>query len=175
VHTRVWMVLALASLSCGASSEGPPPAPETLLAVGADFAGFHGWQSFTPTESFLGNDHLAGPRTIYVNRLPSPSATEFPVGTIFVKESGGGDVLSRHVFAMVKRGGGFNAKGAVNWEWFELKNTADDRPILDWRGLGPQTGDAYGSDATGGCNGCHSGEKWDYVWSAQEFELLGRE
>ena len=26
---------------------------------------------------------------------------------------------------MVKRGGGFNATGAVNWEWYELNNNAD--------------------------------------------------
>ena len=72
----------------------------------------------------------------------------------------------------MKRGGHFNATGAVDWEWFELTNGPGDAPTIQWRGFGPTNGDAYGGDATGGCNTCHSDPRWDYIWTAKEFHLL---
>jgi hypothetical protein len=168
---------SLASLaSCGGASDASdsPPPLTTKIAFAADFAGYHGWTSFACGIGSLGNDHLQGPRRVYLNRLPPPGATAFPIGTIFVKESGDGPPETRHVFASVKRGGGFNATGAVNWEWFELANGPDDRPRIVWRGFGPSNGDAYGGDATGGCNGCHDAPRLDYAWSAQEFGLLAK-
>jgi hypothetical protein len=176
--------LAVASLACvaalascgGASSDASDPAPPltTKIAFADDFAGYHGWTSFACGIGSLGNDHLQGPRRVYLNRLPPAGATAFPIGTIFVKESGDGPPETRHVFASVKRGGGFNASGAVGWEWFELANGPGDRPLILWRGFGPSNGDAYGGDATGGCNGCHDAPALDYAWSAQEFGLLAK-
>jgi len=159
------------ALSAGCALEAPAQEPpETFLAFSHDFAGYRAWQSYVPPLALPGNEHVSGPRTVYLNAVPEHGASEFPVGTIFVKESGEGDAM--RVFASVKRGGNYNAKGAVGWEWFELKGEPD-APTIDWRGFGPANGDAYGGDATGGCNGCHDAEKWDYSWTAMEFHLLG--
>ena len=78
-----------------------------------------------------------------------------PVGTIIVKEATGG-TMAHELFAMVKRGGGFNS-GAPGWEWFELENLDDgkDGVKIVWRGFGPPVGEEYGGDAEGGCNKCH--------------------
>lgn len=161
-------LFALLGLAC----ESDWPRDEPFIAFGTDFAGYHSWESFVPKIALPGNDHLNGTRTVYINRLPEPGSTEFPVGTIFVKESGDGDPSQRHVFASVKRGAGFNKTGAVDWEWFELQNGAKDQPTILWRGVGPTNGDAYGGDATGGCNTCHDTKVWDYAWTAREFHLL---
>jgi hypothetical protein len=97
----------------------------------------------------------------------------FPVGTIVVKESGDGDLTTRHVFAMVKRGGDFNATGMVNWELFELQNGADGSVSMMWRGVGPTNGDAYGGDATVGCNTCHlSAAPQDFIFTTDLAPLL---
>ena len=60
-------------------------------------------------------------------------------------------------FAMVKRGGGYNAQGASGWEWFELQNLTDGSGGVQivWRGLGPPAGEVYGGDPNAGCNTCH--------------------
>ena len=137
-----------------------------FVAFGSDFDGFRTWESFEPVSAAPGNDHVSGPRRIYINKLPGAGASAFSVGTIIVKESGDGDLASRHVFAMVKRGAAFNAGGAVGWEWFELANVDEQRVAVTWRGLGPENGDVYGGDATGGCNRCHdAAHTSDYVFA----------
>jgi hypothetical protein len=93
--------------------------------------------------------------TEYLNQVPDPDATEFPLSTIIVKEALASDDSST-VFARVKRGGGYNT-GAPGWEWFELQSLDDERDgaIIVWRGVGPPAGEAYGGDPNG-CNVCHS-------------------
>jgi hypothetical protein len=164
---------ANASPSASATPPVDDAGPEAMpfVALAADFAGYRAWTAFVPEGGAPGNDHVSGPRTVYVNRLPATSAHAFPIGTIFVKESGDGDVSTHHVFASVKRGGGFNEQGAVGWELFELTATAGGSPSIVWRGVGPATGDAYGGP-TGGCNACHSLKQMDYSWTAEEFGLL---
>ena len=44
-----------------------------------------------------GSIHNAGPRMAYMNKLPPHGSTEFPVGTIIVKEPTEGDLLTRDV------------------------------------------------------------------------------
>jgi hypothetical protein len=146
-----------------------------FLAFASDFAHFRTWESFDCGEGVApGDDHLTGTRRVYFNRRPPPGSRVFPVGTIFVKESGEGALPSRHVFAMVKRGGGFNAGGAGDWEWFGLQNDPSGAVTIAWRGTGPATGDAYGSASTGGCNTCHGGA-WrdDYAFSPTLTSMLG--
>ena len=117
---RAAAIIALAFLGCAVDT-APSPAPETFIAFGDSFADYRSWPSFEiMVDAAPGNDHLVGPRRVFYNRLPAPGSTSFPVGTIFVKESGNGELYTRHVFAMVKRGGGFNPQGARDWEWFEL-------------------------------------------------------
>lgn len=147
--------------ACGSGS-GPGDASETFLAFTSTFAPFRSWPSFHsdgPVNDGTFPPDVLGPRTQYINALPPHGASEFPVGTAIVeaRESG-------KIFAGVKRGGGFNATGATNWEWFELT----DAPVaIVWRGVGPPIGDTYGGDPNGGCNACHikCGANNDFVCS----------
>lgn len=146
-----------------ASTVTASPAPfgaTTFTAFAQNFAGFRAWASMPGISSHAGGTglHGDGEMTVYINRLPPHGAGEFPVGTIIVKESNGGDVRDRQLFAMVKRGGTFNATGARGWEWFELEGQCGDEPLISWRGVGPPAGEKYGGDANGGCNACHANQ-----------------
>lgn len=93
-------------------------------------------------------------RRIYVNNnADRGSNSEFPNGTIFLKETkdAGGNVIE--FTAMAKRGGSFNSANK-DWEWFML-NPADGK-IMD-----------RGANLMGGmCGGCHSAKaSADYVFS----------
>jgi hypothetical protein len=161
---------------------GPVRAP--FVAFARDFQAFRTWERIDlPSARNQGLTHVAGKRREYVNQRPLPGATEFPVGTILVKELVGGAIQvgtlggltlppamgsdeqarppptrSGHgLFAMVKRGGDFNRAGARGWEWFELGEREGDGSVgIVWRGLNAPDGEGYGSgDPLGGCNGCH--------------------
>jgi hypothetical protein len=147
-------LLALAPFGCS-PAEPWVPKGEPYVAFAKDFDGFRHWTA-THVEPTASSDiHVSAARTVYANHLPDPGATTFDVGTMIVKEIDGGDVTARKVFAMVKRGGGYNPTGAAGWEWFELGNIDDERAGIDWRGVGPPAGGEYGGDPNGACNGCH--------------------
>jgi hypothetical protein len=136
------------------SNGGAAPTPEPFLAFASDFCGYHSWKHYDTTGgAALVGIHDGSAVTEYINRLPPSGSTTFPVGTIIVKEATGG-TQAHELFAMVKRGGGFNP-GASGWEWFDLKNQGDGAMIV-WHGFGPPAGDTYGGDATAGCNTCHT-------------------
>jgi hypothetical protein len=164
----------LAACAPAETSTTPDPIGDTFLAVGSSFTGFRTWEKFPIAAGPNGTIHTAGARTEYLNRAPPPGSTSFPVGTIIVKESDDEPLVSRQIFARVKRGGGYNAKGAVGWEWFELENVDEQRVTLIWRGVGPPVGEVYGGDPDGGCNGCHGVAKDnDFVLSeALQLEML---
>jgi hypothetical protein len=134
---------------CGSAPTDDVDAGDQFVAHSADFDGFPSWHSLSfdsPTAS--GATHIAGKRTVYINHVPAPGATQFPIGTIIVKVTADGQI-----FARAKRGGGFNAKyGVPDWEWFELYTNTT---TIHWRGYGPPKGEAYGGDANAGCNMCH--------------------
>jgi hypothetical protein len=163
--------LGLGASACGSDSSagasGAAPADGTggpFLAFGTSFQGFHDWKSTPASSTVPVGIHVAGPMTVFLNKAPPKGSTAFPLGTIIVKEVDGGDPLARTIFAMVKRGAGFNPDGAHEWEWFELQNTSSGVPLIVWRGVGPPAGEKYGGDANGGCNGCHSaGKDNDFV------------
>ena len=143
-----------AACSGGRDDDGPNASVGTFIAFERDFAGFRAWESFhidapLPT---AGDVHTSGPRTEYLNHRPPHGAAAFPVGTIIVKEIESDDL--HKIFAMTKRGGAYNAKGPLGWEWFELVGTGDAPTIL-WHGVGPADGKAYGGDPNNGCNVCH--------------------
>jgi hypothetical protein len=149
-------VLATAAGLCacgGAGDPGTDAAPGAFLAFTTTFADFRSWPSFHsdgPADDGTVPADVLGPRTQYLRTPPPHGATAFPVGSVIVeaRESG-----ARKIFAGVKRGGGFNAGGAADWEWFELS----EQPVtIVWRGVGPPIGDTYGGDPTGGCNACHA-------------------
>jgi hypothetical protein len=155
--TLALAVIGAASIAgCGGDSkDSSTQSSDTacFVALASDFAPFKSWTSnhYDAPTDIAGNVHVAGPRTEYYNRAPDKGAKAFPVGTIIVKVIETTDTSAHHVFAMVKRGCGFNENGAKDWEWFEL---SDKNDIL-WRGVIPPSGDNYNGDPTGGCNSCH--------------------
>jgi hypothetical protein len=162
------LVVGVASCGDDGGAQADPP-PATFLAFASTFSTFRGWTSFHSDGPAPGTQppDVLGPRTQYINVLPPKDAKAFPVGTVIVeaRESG-----KKPIFAMVKRGGGYNAGGALDWEWFELTETPGSGAVtIVWRGLGPPTAtDSYGGDPLGGCNPCHSGYRDnDYVGSAK--------
>lgn len=142
------------------------PAHEPFIALERDFQDFEDWHhvdlSVRPT---LSEAHAAGFAHEYVSQLPEAGAKSFPVGTMLVKTvkrepkptANGGAALEKgpDIFAMVKRGGGYNPNGSIGWEWFELRRRDDDSLGIVWRGVNPPSGEGYGGDPLGGCNGCH--------------------
>jgi hypothetical protein len=163
--------LVLSAASCGDASNGHSaagaPSPSTFVASVASFQGFRSWPSVPsagPTAVTDGIDPGV-PRTAYLNMPPSHGSAAFPTGTIIVKEFDQGAITDRQVFAMVKRGDGYNTDGAVGWEWFELKNLDDTNVEILWRGVAPPAGESYAPGSTT-CNVCHAGARAnDFVWS----------
>lgn len=144
--------------ACSASdsaSNDPDASPGCLIAFDAQYDGFRSWMSYRYDGVAEGDAgvHVAGPRTEYIESSPPHGSTTFPVGTIIVKEVGANDPANHHIFAMVKRGRGFNAAGATGWEWMEIEDLPPGGHIL-WRGVGPPVGEVYGGNPTG-CNSCH--------------------
>jgi hypothetical protein len=161
--------LGAAALSaCGApgsadSSDGASDG-STFIAFGDDFSHFTAWKSFQDDVGPSTDPHTMGPRTEYINALPPEGATRFPVGTIIVK------VIedTATIFAMVKRGGGFNADGAVEWEWFELGDNGDGTYAVQWRGVAPTSSTDPYTKMGNTCNDCHGGfASNDYVESTK--------
>lgn len=151
------------SVACGGGGDDPGSdaggEPDSFLAFTQTFAPFRTWPSFHsdgPADDGSFNADVLGPRTQYINKLPPPGSTVFPVGTVIVESRENGTMKT---FAGVKRGLGYNTNGATNWEWFELTEdlTAQVKVQIQWRGVGPPLGDTYGGDPNGTCNSCHMG------------------
>jgi hypothetical protein len=148
--------LALFGTACGSPSEQGASHGGNFIAFAADFFDYHAWQSFDVTKDAApGTIHPDAKLIEYLNKPPPGQSSEFPVGTIIVKEGTDGDPLARQFFAMAKRGPNWNVGGATGWEWFELRNTATGGVMIVWRGVGPPAGEVYGGDANAGCNTCH--------------------
>jgi hypothetical protein len=150
-------LIALAS-ACAGSSDSTPAGgtPSVFVAFGENFRGYHSWKSYDVTgDAGLAGIHDGSTVTEYLNEVPGSGLTAFPVGTIIVKEATGGTV-GHEIFAMVKRGGGFNS-GAPGWEWFDIQNLNDgqDGAKILWRGYSAPTNSTYGGDVNGSCNTCH--------------------
>jgi hypothetical protein len=136
------------------------------VAFERDFQGFRSWPG-GPFEELpaRGQTHYAGERRFFV-RGGDREGGEFRVGTIIVKQARLPARPEGQLFAMVKRGGGYNPKGARGWEWFELAERADKSVAIKWRGISAPAGEHYGGDPHGSCNSCHADAKSnDYVKS----------
>lgn len=150
----------VASAGIAACESVEPARPDVFIALGSDFEGYQDWIVFDRSNDPVPPAHPTIRSVIYANRLPGPGATEFPIGTIFVRtHEDGDDPTQWDVHAMAKRGGGFNAGGARGWEFFGLRFSASRQAFIDWRGEGPGgTSDGYSPDDSGvflGCNHCH--------------------
>jgi len=141
---RARHVVFLFFAACG----GPAPVSSAFIALDRNFQGYTGWESFELDGGNIDEVHTAGTRRVFLNERPPEGATEWPMGTIIVKE------LSFTTFAMVKRGPGYNGNGAHGWEWFELFNDTPTSVSIKWRGLGPPLGENY-SKTGQTCNDCH--------------------
>ncbi len=127
----------------------PEETPSTgFIALSRDFEGYENWESVTIDGGTIDTVHAAGPRRVFLNARADAGATEWPIGTILVKE------MQFTTFAMVKRGDGYNAKGARGWEWFELLQNIPGELPIKWRGVGPPLGENY-SKSGQTCNDCH--------------------
>lgn len=172
---QFWCALALALSSAGCAEHQPRALPtrEPFIALERDFQDYERWHKVDlSNRPAVSETHASGEAHEWVSHLPTPGSKVFPVGTIFVKT-----VKSTHapdptkkqraeddIFAMVKRGGGYNQRGAPGWEWFELRRREDDSLGIVWRGVNPPNGEGYSGDPLGGCNGCHQmAIKNDYV------------
>jgi hypothetical protein len=163
--------LIACTVSCGSdpggSGAGGGATPTTFVATAASFQGFRNWMSYPAMGPGGVTDGLdpSVPRTAYLNAPPKDGSTTFPTSTILVKEFDQGAIVDRQVFAMVKRGDGYNTDGAMGWEWFELKNLDDTNVEIVWRGVAPPAGDMYAPGSVT-CNDCHAGaQSNDFVWS----------
>jgi hypothetical protein len=141
-------------------------APTSFIAFERDFQGFRTWAGGSFVElPARGQTHYAGEQRYFV-RGPERKGREFPVGTIIVKQALLDARPEGQLFAMVKRGGGFNARGAAGWEWFELVERGDKTVAIKWRGVSAPSGENYGNDPHGTCNVCHAEAKTnDFVKS----------
>lgn len=141
-------MLLLVVAGCGA--EMPSPTAHDFIALDRDFAGYEAWEVKSFDGAFVDEAHTAGPRKVFLNKRAPTGSSEWPVGTVLVKD------LDFTTFAMVKRGDDYNVNGAVGWEWFELSRDASNSVRIKWRGLGPPLGENY-SKSGQTCNACHAG------------------
>jgi hypothetical protein len=164
------LVAAVAVVGCGGGN-GP-----VMIALDGDFAPYASWSSV-----YLGDNQIAGhppgPRYGYLNMKAPAGAKKYPVGTIIVKEihtNGGTDPTTWDLFSMVKRGGGFNDNGALDWEFFILHLDQSNAPTIVARGTAPADasavdGGTYGVATNGQtCNVCHAGvgaDQTDFILS----------
>jgi hypothetical protein len=164
---RAALALVVAAMTgCQDLAPQSSPAREPFIALERAFQGFEEWPRVDlSVRPALSEAHAAGEAREYVNQWPKPGSKSFPVGTMLVKTvtveakepspNGASSEKGPDIFAMVKRGGGYNAHGSTGWEWFELRRRDDDSVALVWRGINPPSGEGYGGDPLGGCNGCH--------------------
>lgn len=134
----------------------------SFIALQRDFQSFLGWMRVQVGDAAVVGGHPAGPRFVYVSGTPSGGA--FPVGTMIVKTVEVGDPSTWTIHARAKRGGGFNAQGAIGWEWFDLRIVTTNDVTIMWRGDKPPADHGYeslpglGATSTmdGDCNSCHA-------------------
>lgn len=155
----VLAVLGAFLYSCGEPANGCfHPDAGACIALQHDFADFRSWERFALGQMPATAGHpVSGPRYVYLNRRPPPGSREWPVGTMIVKTTETGDPTSWEIHAMVKRGGDYNARGAVGWEYFDLRIGNSGVPVVLWRGPAPPAGGGYQtSTGAADCNGCHA-------------------
>ena len=153
-------LVVLGVQSCG------EPERTTFIAFERDFQDFRHWPGGAFEElPARGQTHYAGEQRYFIHG-PERHGAEFPVGTVIVKQAVLEARPEGQLFAMVKRGAGYNAQGARGWEWFELSERSNHSVAILWRGVSAPTGEEYGGDPHGTCNACHGdAEANDFVKS----------
>ncbi|HEY4012951.1 MAG TPA: hypothetical protein VGM06_06420 [Polyangiaceae bacterium] len=162
-----WAAIVLSLASCADDTVDANDGAASFIAYAADFDGYRSWSQTTVFDDggAGGSVHPGAELVEYINR-PSPTdGGVFSEGTVIVKEGIDGDPATRQAFAMAKRGGTYNAGGALGWEWFEVQNidAAGDVQII-WRGTVPPQGETYSGNVNGDCNTCHRQAPHDAVF-----------
>ena len=175
-----WLVSALlALLAAGCLDHELAPedrevsggAAAVFIAQQRDFSDFEDWIAF---ETEVDGEHGSGKGMIteYLSEMPEPNSQAFPTGTKIAKTVQTEQGLAPEIHVMVKRGGNFNPRGALGWEFFELQKNAKGTPVIIWRGTQPPNGEKYKNllnpDANmmeADCNGCHTESHNDAVLS----------
>jgi hypothetical protein len=163
---RALLALGLCGCLDNKLAEGPAAERDVFIAQQRDFAKYLDWMIF---EHDVQNDHggVVGKTTVYLNELPPEESKGFPVGTMLLKTMRPVDSADMSIHAMVKRGSGFNPKGALGWEFFELAlSKKSGAPFILWRGEDPPSGEQYqlllGANNLmpmadeSDCNSCHA-------------------
>jgi hypothetical protein len=150
-------IALLLSAGCSSGSSGV-----VFIALDSDFAPFRTWDHVAVEADNLGAGHPVAPSTVYLSQ--HTHARSYPVGTILLKAfDNNSDPPTWDIFAMAKRGGGFNPEGAHNWEFFRLRIQESGMPLIVGRGIfaidptddGGAAYSALGSAVDGLCNNCH--------------------
>lgn len=158
VRLAALAALALPVLGCGDGKM-----TSSYIALQSDFAAFRTWPRYFVGDGPL-EGHPAGPRYGYLKQKTGDK--QYPVGSLIVKTVERGTTPQDwDVFAMAKRGAGFNSGGAAGWEFFVLRINADDVPVIFSRGTNPfdappdggGAGHGYSDPSGSGitCNRCH--------------------
>ncbi len=166
-------VLGTLSACAESAADGPVATAVPFIAMQSDFESFRTWRRWELPDIGLEHGHArGGPSHLYVNSEPTPWGQPLPVGTILLKTVERPAEWELH--AMVKRGGDFNAGGAVGWEYVDLRLTDSGSPAIVWRGEGNAADPGgYGRLLDGtpiGCNDCHAQMRAaDYAFSRSMF------
>lgn len=176
--TRAIGLFALTLLGCGGDAS-PVPEPGLFIAMGEQFRDFRSW----PRVAISADADVPDPDQpffAYANQSPPAAGGEYPVGTLIVHTIElTDDPMTWEVFAMAKRGGGYNAEGAHGWEYFRLGFGHGDVPVIVSRGFAPTDSGSYsaGMGAGTGCNACHAtaaAAETDFILSRQLRPGAGR-
>lgn len=163
------LFVSLLFVGAVAGCEPSGPAGAVFIAQQVDFAPYAGWEKFSLGVA-MNSGHPVGPQFGFRNMGPVGGA--YPIGAILVKEIDVGELPQQwELFGMAKRGGGYNAGGAKEWEFFTLSLNDARVPIIVSRGSNPSDSDSQGHGYAGSangvtCNRCHGAvgmETTDYV------------
>ncbi len=168
-HTAGLLAVLVASTGC-AADVGTATPRDPFIALARDLDGFRSWPNIFLEEPFtLDGGHRVGTSHVFVNGEVPPDGQPFALGTILVKTVEDGDPSTWEIHAMVKRGGGYNAAGAIDWEWLDVALTDAGEPIIAWRGEGSAADPGAYVTASGEnipCNSCHVyAMRRDYAFS----------
>jgi len=170
MHHYSVIILTFALFACETEDDGVQRT-EPFIALVRDFEGFQEWESFAVPSPAAG-PHAGSDVVVFINDRPKKDVETFPPGTVIVKAVQDGAPQAWNLHAMVKRGADFNAAGALGWEFFDLRLSNEEVPVIIWRGPKPPLGHGYelanpedlNPDDTD-CNTCHTSAHNDAVLS----------
>ena len=119
----VALAFALGCSACGGGGATIPTPVAQFQAQDSDVADFPSWHS----QPFIA-DPLAdivyppGSRVGFINHAAAPGTTSYPIGTIIIKAIENDNVPAHwELFGMSKRGGDYNAAGAIGWDFLLIR------------------------------------------------------